>query len=83
MAKPRTPATRVARSSFTLTPEDARAVRVLSDEMSDRVGRRVSGSAVMRGLLHLAAQDARLMSALAEAINTEVDSGLRWGMRKP
>jgi hypothetical protein len=62
-----------------LTAEDSEALRGLSSTISDHVGRKVSSSAILRAMIHLADTDAIPLATLVGAIETEMNSGRKWG----
>lgn len=66
-------------TTVSLTPEAKSILDRLSDQITERTGRRVSASAVIRALLHVAEQR-NLASAAATVIETELNTGtVVWG----
>ena len=66
-------------TTVSLTPAARAILDRLTEEMTDRVGRKVSTSAVIRALLHVAEQR-HLDAAIDTAIETELNAGtVVWG----
>jgi hypothetical protein len=70
--------------SFTFTPDADDALRHLSSDASDYIGRRVSGSAIVRALLQYADRRGEMWGReeLCPFVERELSSGLVWGKKK-
>jgi len=70
--------------SFDLTPEAIAALKHLSQDASDYIGRAVSGGAIVRALLRLAHKHgtAWVYTHVCPFIEAEMQEGLRWGREK-
>jgi hypothetical protein len=66
-------------TTVSLTPAAKTILDRLTDQSTERTGRKVSASAVIRALLHVAEQR-NLANAVATAIETELNAGtVVWG----
>jgi hypothetical protein len=70
--------------SFDLTPQAIAALKSLSQDATDYIGRAVSGGAIVRALLRLAQQqDVRwFYEKVCPLVEAEMQQGLRWGREK-
>jgi hypothetical protein len=69
--------------SVTLTPDVVEALKQLSQDASDFLGRSISNSAVIRALVRqVAKQDPGTIDALFLEIEKELNAGVRWGKKK-
>ena len=71
-------------NSIALTREAEATLQRLSGEASDYVGRKVSGSAIVRALLRFTdKQDYQwVLSQLCPRVKEELSSGVTWGKKK-
>lgn len=84
MKKPPTPeAPKPAVYSMTLTPDVAKAIEQLSQDATDFLGRKVSGSAIIRALVRQVVQQGPAAAdALFLEVERELQAGVRWGGQK-
>ncbi len=70
--------------THTLSEENERTLRQLSQEASDIIGRTVSNSAVVRALLRYATQHhpTWVSTTLVPLIEQEMGAGVVWGSKK-
>ena len=69
--------------TVTLTPEVVEAIQRLSRDASDFLGRRVSGSAILRALVRQCIQQGPAAAdALFLEIEKELKRGVMWGKKK-
>lgn len=70
--------------SLTLTEADKEIVERLSSDASDYIGRRVSGSAVLRALVRFADRQGYrwVLSDLCPFIEREMSEGVLWGKQR-
>jgi hypothetical protein len=70
--------------SMTLTPETEKTLQRLSGEASDYIGRKVSGSAMVRALLRFAdKQESQwVLAQLCPMVEKELSLGVIWGKKK-
>ena len=69
--------------TFRLTPEVEEALRQLSQDASDLLGRRVSESAIVRASIHQVSQGGPpAADALFLLVEKELKSGVLWGRKK-
>jgi hypothetical protein len=69
--------------TVTLTPEVVAAIERLSRDASDFLGRRISGSAILRALVRQAVkQGPPAADALFLEVERELKDGLAWGSKK-
>lgn len=69
--------------TVTLTPDVVEAIQRLSQDASDFLGRKVSGSAILRALVrHAVRHGTPTGEALFLEIEKELDTGVRWGKKK-
>jgi len=67
---------------MSLAPENADTLDTLARAASDRIGRTISTSAVLRSVVHLVARGMLPEPAIIEAIEAELETGRRWGTVK-
>jgi hypothetical protein len=65
-----------------LTASDITTLTALAQETSDRLGRTISGAAVMRALVRLAGKGTVTGKAIAEEVEQELKSGRLWGKKR-
>lgn len=69
--------------TFALTPTVAGAIQRLSEDVSDVLGRKVSGSAIVRALVRqVMQQGSAATDALVVEIEKELNAGVLWGGKK-
>ena len=80
--RPTKPAVKI--HTITLTPDAVAAVRGLSSDASDYIGRKVSGGAIIRALLRLAHTHgaAWVRAQVCPYVEAEMQAGLTWGREK-
>jgi len=66
---------------FPLTPSDVAILASLARGMTDRLGRSISGAAVIRALVRLAGAGTVTGGMIAEQISQELQTGRLWGKR--
>jgi Arc/MetJ-type ribon-helix-helix transcriptional regulator len=66
-------------TSIALTPDTNAAIERLRQDTQDRLGRRISTSAVIRALLRYASQQKDIASVVDSLISKELAAGIRWG----
>ena len=72
--------TKRAITAVALSPETRDILHQLMQDVSDAIGRTISSSAVVRGLLRQAARpDGHRLQVLVDEIETELGQGIRWG----
>ncbi len=71
-------------SSLSLTREDAETLEMLSKDATDFIGRKVSGSAIVRALVRLAREQGYqwVITNLCPFVEAELSSGIMWGKKK-
>jgi hypothetical protein len=65
--------------SLALTEEDSGALSALAHACSDRIGRAISHSAVLRALIRLTDRGTVPLPTLVEGVEEELQSGRKWG----
>jgi hypothetical protein len=70
--------------TVSLTPVEDKALRQLSQEASDFIGRTISGAAIVRALLRQATTQgaAWARAQLFPLVEAELSRGVRWGKKK-
>lgn len=70
--------------SMALTPETEKTLQRLSGEASDYIGRKVSGSAMVRALLRYAEKQEYqwVLTQLCPMVEEELSLGVVWGKKK-
>jgi hypothetical protein len=69
--------------TVTLTPEVAEAIRQLSRDASDFLGRTVSGSAIIRALVRqVTKRGSWATDSLFLEVEKELKAGMMWGKKK-
>jgi len=85
MAAPRKPTLRkrapasLKIHSVSLTPADADLLATLAQQATDEIGRSISTSAVLRGILRLVGKKMLPTPVIIEAIEEEIQAGRIWG----
>jgi hypothetical protein len=71
-------------STITVTQDDRDTLDRLSKDLSDYAGRTVSGSAVIRALIHHTGLQPYdwVLSQLAPLVEQEMTAGVQWGRQK-
>jgi FixJ family two-component response regulator len=74
---------KLAVHAVTLTPDVVEAIQQLSQDASDFLGRKVSGSAILRALVRqVVKQGPPAADALFLEVEKELKAGVRWGKKK-
>lgn len=69
--------------TFSLTPQVATAIQRLSEDAGDFLGRKVSGSAIIRALVRqVIRQGPSATDALFLEVEKEMNDGVLWGSKK-
>jgi hypothetical protein len=66
---------------FPLTASDVQLLSSLAQDMTDRLGRGISGAAVIRALVRLAGKGTVTGETIAEQVETELAAGRVWGTK--